>query len=304
MDYFTDILMTLLGELIERTVETKNNPKILLRRNESVAEKMLTNWFAFLLYDFIKDCAGTPLYILFLSLKQQIYKGPVDALTCEARYSLSEDKLIRQSIDYDSITVRVQLQDFDQEKQSHEARPHQEMLVKVLSCDSITQVKEKILDAFFKGFPFSKRPHADDLDLVYIAAEWNNKSSRLILYDEDKTSKIDSDDYKRLNTLSHYKITNGSLLVLVPRNNYQLIHSINYANNPDPATTNSYRLLDAVVNSKNAENMTLLSTSSSKGSSSPPTYSKLSTNALNDFNSGGVYSAMNGSSMGMFFFVF
>lgn len=56
------------------------------------------------------------------------------------------------------------------------------------------------------------------------------------------------------------------------------------------------------------ENMTLLS-KSSKGSSSPPTYSKLSANGgLNEFNptaatvsggGGGVYSAMNGSSMGL-----
>jgi hypothetical protein len=44
--------------------------------------------------------------------------------------------------------------------------------------------------------------------------------------------------------------------------------------------------------------MTLLS-KSSKGSSSPPTYSKLSANGLNDYNQGGVYSAMNGSSMGL-----
>lgn len=109
LDYFTDILMTLLAELIEKLIDTKNNPKILMRRNESVAEKMLTNWFAFLLYDFIRDCAGTPLYILFLSIKQQIYKGPVDAITCEARYSLSEDKLIRQSIDYEPMTIRAQL---------------------------------------------------------------------------------------------------------------------------------------------------------------------------------------------------
>lgn len=96
-------MLTLVAELIEKVIESKNNPKILFRRNESIAEKMLSNWFAFLLYDFIKECTGTPLYILFLSLKQQIYKGPVDAITSEARYSLSEDKLIRQSIDYDTI---------------------------------------------------------------------------------------------------------------------------------------------------------------------------------------------------------
>ena len=43
--------------------------------------------------------------------------------------------------------------------------------------------------------------------------------------------------------------------------------------------------------------MTLLS-KSSKGSSSPPTYSKLSSSGLNEFSTG-VYSAMNGSSVGL-----
>jgi plexin A len=33
-------------------------------------------------------------------MKQQVDKGPVDAITSEARYSLSEEKLIRQSIDF------------------------------------------------------------------------------------------------------------------------------------------------------------------------------------------------------------
>lgn len=49
--------------------------------------------------------------------------------------------------------------------------------------------------------------------------------------------------------------------------------------------------------------MTLLS-KSSKGSSSPPTYSKLSTNGSNEYNSGGVYSAMNGSSLGLTEYLF
>lgn len=61
---------------------------------------MLTAWFTFLLYKFMKECAGEPLYLLFRAMKQQVDKGPVDAITSEARYSLSEEKLIRQSIDF------------------------------------------------------------------------------------------------------------------------------------------------------------------------------------------------------------
>ena len=38
--------------------------------------------------------------MLFKAVKQQVEKGPVDAVTGEARYSLSEDKLLRQAVDF------------------------------------------------------------------------------------------------------------------------------------------------------------------------------------------------------------
>lgn len=46
MEYCTDILKTLLAELIERTVEKQRSvsPKILFRRSESIAERLLTLW--------------------------------------------------------------------------------------------------------------------------------------------------------------------------------------------------------------------------------------------------------------------
>jgi len=48
------VLKTLLAELIERAMDCGNHPKLLLRRTDSVAEKMLTNWFTFLLYRFLQ----------------------------------------------------------------------------------------------------------------------------------------------------------------------------------------------------------------------------------------------------------
>lgn len=50
-----------------------------------------------------KECAGEPLFMLFCAIKQQMEKGPIDAITGEARYSLSEDKLIRQQIEYKTL---------------------------------------------------------------------------------------------------------------------------------------------------------------------------------------------------------
>ncbi|GIY30140.1 hypothetical protein CEXT_325981 [Caerostris extrusa] len=85
MEYCTDILKTLLAELIEKCMEGKSHPKLLLRRTESVAEKMLSAWFTFLLFKFLRECAGEPLFMLYRAIKQQVDKGPVDAVSSEAR---------------------------------------------------------------------------------------------------------------------------------------------------------------------------------------------------------------------------
>ncbi|KAM6982887.1 plexin-A1-like isoform 1-T1 [Tautogolabrus adspersus] len=205
MEYATGVLKQLLSDLIDRNLESKNHPKLLLRRTESVAEKMLTNWFTFLLYKFLKECAGEPLFMLYCAMKQQMEKGPIDAITGEARYSLSEDKLIRQQIDYKTLTLHCV-------NPENENAP--EVTVKCLNCDTITQVKEKLLDAVYKGSPYSQRPKASDMDL-----EWRQgRMARIILQDEDVTTKIDN-DWKRLNTLAHYQVTDGSVIALVPKQN-------------------------------------------------------------------------------------
>uniref|UniRef100_A0A3B4CWW1 Plexin-A1 n=1 Tax=Pygocentrus nattereri TaxID=42514 RepID=A0A3B4CWW1_PYGNA len=205
MEYATGVLKQLLSDLIDKNLESKNHPKLLLRRTESVAEKMLTNWFTFLLYKFLKECAGEPLFMLYCAIKQQMEKGPIDAITGEARYSLSEDKLIRQQIDYKTLTLHCV-------NPENETAP--EVTVKCLNCDTITQVKEKLLDAVYKGSPYSQRPKAGDMEM-----EWRQgRMARIILQDEDVTTKIDN-DWKRLNTLAHYQVIDGSVIALVPKQN-------------------------------------------------------------------------------------
>ncbi|XP_065279573.1 plexin-A4 isoform X1 [Emys orbicularis] len=229
LEYATDVLKQLLADLIDKNLESKNHPKLLLRRTESVAEKMLTNWFTFLLYKFLKECAGEPLFSLFCAIKQQMEKGPIDSITGEARYSLSEDKLIRQQIDYKTLEPCAEgvpclpqgcgsshcpsvslLQVLSCVNPDNVNSP--EIPVKILNCDTITQVKEKILDAIFKNVPCSHRPKAADMDL-----EWRQVSgARMILQDEDITTKIEN-DWKRLNTLAHYQVPDGSVVALVSK---------------------------------------------------------------------------------------
>jgi len=59
------------------------------------------DWYA------IQGSASEPLYMLYLASKHQVERGPVDALTGESKYSLSEDRLIRQQIDYRLLVCTV-----------------------------------------------------------------------------------------------------------------------------------------------------------------------------------------------------
>uniref|UniRef100_A0A2K5R407 Plexin-A3 n=1 Tax=Cebus imitator TaxID=2715852 RepID=A0A2K5R407_CEBIM len=202
LDYATGLLKQLLADLIEKNLESKNHPKLLLRR---FSEGALGGWAGTQLCtsSWLQECAGEPLFLLYCAIKQQMEKGPIDAITGEARYSLSEDKLIRQQIDYKTLTLHCVCPENEGSAQ---------VPVKVLNCDSITQAKDKLLDTVYKGIPYSQRPKAEDMDL-----EWRQgRMTRIVLQDEDVTTKIEC-DWKRLNSLAHYQVTDGSLVALVPK---------------------------------------------------------------------------------------
>uniref|UniRef100_A0AAX7VCV2 Plexin-B1 n=1 Tax=Astatotilapia calliptera TaxID=8154 RepID=A0AAX7VCV2_ASTCA len=195
LEYFTDILKTLLNDLVEQYVA--KNPKLMLRRTESVVEKLLTNWMSICLFTFLRESAGESFYMLFRAIKHQVDKGPVDAVTGKAKYTLNDNRLLREDVEYRTLTVPA----------------------KVLDCDTITQVKEKLLEQTWKGTSFSQRPHIDSLHL-----EWRaGVAGHLILSDEDLTSVVQG-SWKRLNTLQHYKVPDGATVALVPRNNKHHLH--------------------------------------------------------------------------------
>jgi plexin A len=102
MEYATDILQSLLHKLINKSVGCKH-PQLMLRRTETVVEKMLSNWMALCMYNYLKDHVGPSLFLLFKAIKYQIEKGPVDSLTHDARYSLSEERLLREPIDFSVV---------------------------------------------------------------------------------------------------------------------------------------------------------------------------------------------------------
>uniref|UniRef100_A0A8C8H9K8 Plexin-B1 n=1 Tax=Oncorhynchus tshawytscha TaxID=74940 RepID=A0A8C8H9K8_ONCTS len=213
LEYFTDILKTLLNDLVVQYVA--KNPKLMLRRTESVVEKLLTNWMSICLFTFLRDTAGESFYMLFRAIKHQVDKGPVDAVTGKAKYTLNDNRLLREDIEYKTLV------------RAHTAHTNPDLCnitapAKVLDCDTITQVKEKVLEQAWKGMSFSQRPHTDSLHL-----EWRaGMAGHLILSDEDLTSVVQG-SWKRLNTLQHYKVPDGATVALVPRNSKH-IHNDNH----------------------------------------------------------------------------
>ncbi|XP_072097970.1 plexin-B2-like [Mobula birostris] len=213
LEYYTDIMRTLLLELMEQYVA--KNPKLMLRRSETVVERMLSNWMSICLYQFLKDSAGEPLYRLFKGLKHQVEKGPVDAELKKAKYTLNDTGLLGEDVEYHVLTLNVIVQ----------GDPGESMPVKVLSCDSITQVKEKILDQVYRNIPFSQRPARESVVL-----EWRPGSTGQILSDLDVTSEREG-KWRRINTLKHYNVRDFSTVILVrsshaqqPDDHQQIIH--------------------------------------------------------------------------------
>lgn len=109
----------------------------------------------------MKEVAGEPLYMLFRAIKYQVNKGPVDAVTGKAKRTLNDGRLLREDVEYRPLTLMVLVRGVGPGGGSETQR----IPARVLDTDTITQVKEKILDQVYKGVPFSQRPSVHTLDL-------------------------------------------------------------------------------------------------------------------------------------------
>uniref|UniRef100_A0A3Q2CJG7 Plexin b2a, tandem duplicate 1 n=1 Tax=Cyprinodon variegatus TaxID=28743 RepID=A0A3Q2CJG7_CYPVA len=180
LEYYTDIMRTLLLELMDEHVQNKN-PKLMLRRSETVVERMLCNWMSICLYQFLRDTAGEPLYKLFKALKHQVEKGPVDARLKKAKYTLNDTGLLGDDVEY-SVLVSS----------------HLETLRFLLL---VNRTKQQLLICPARSV------------CVCVCVCWRPGSTGQILSDLDLTSQKEG-RWKRLNTLAHYNVRDNATLVL------------------------------------------------------------------------------------------
>ncbi|KFD65944.1 hypothetical protein M514_03899 [Trichuris suis] len=212
MQYLTEVVMALLRRLISKCAQSKH-PQLMLRRTESVVEKMLANWIALCLYDYLQGPAGSSLFLLFKALKHQTEKGPIDAVTADARYCLSEDRLLKEQVDYEPVLLRVLPPQGDGSSSSSSppssSSCRQDPVVcRVLTCDAIRQVKAKVLDCLYRNTAYSAQPSVNDIDL-----EWHSRQGSILLREHMRTS----DMCGRLNTVKDYRLPNNALIVVLMR---------------------------------------------------------------------------------------
>ncbi|XP_009953466.1 PREDICTED: plexin-C1, partial [Leptosomus discolor] len=200
--YLTHILEVLTKDLMEQSSNVQ--PKLLLRRTESVVEKLLTNWMSVCLSGFLRETIGEPFYLLVTTLNQRINKGPVDAITCKALYTLNEDWLLWQVSEFKTVTLNII---FEKIPENESGDACQTIQVNVLDCDTIGQAKEKSLQAFLNKNGFLYGLQLDEIGLELVSEEQQRE-----LLDIDGSSEVMEDGIRKLNTISHYEISNGATI--------------------------------------------------------------------------------------------
>ncbi|XP_070611938.1 plexin-C1 [Erythrolamprus reginae] len=200
--YLTNILEVLTKDLMEQS--SNMQPKLMLRRTESVVEKLLTNWMSVCLSGFLRETVGEPFFLLVTTLNQRIIKGPVDVISCKALYTLNEDWLLWQAPEFSTVVLNVVFENI-QENESSGAT--QNIQVKILDCDTIGQAKEKILQAFL-----NKNGSLYGLQLREMGLTLKSGSQAKELLDIDGSSVLLENGITKLNTISHYGISDGATI--------------------------------------------------------------------------------------------
>ena len=187
-------------------------------------EKLLVNALAVTMEQSLSEHCGNKLFLLVNAIKSQIERGPVDHYTHEARYTLAEERLLKQQIEFEVINLIV--------FRVHGLNEKSEYQVKVLDCDCITQVKSKIIDVVYKNVPASKRPETANVILEHSYSlkrkigpdggtlQLNGQlagqpiyGQNIILEDDDDTTRT-VNNWRQINTVKYYQLTNNSIVTM------------------------------------------------------------------------------------------
>ncbi|XP_028306495.1 plexin-C1-like isoform X2 [Gouania willdenowi] len=238
--YLTEVMVVLLKVLMQKN--SNMQPKLLLRRTESTVEKLLTNWMSICLYGFVREHVGQHLFLMVSAISQQICKGPVDCVTEKALYTLSEDWLLWQAPDFSSLRLKVLF------AVGTDGGVSEPLEVGVLSCDTVEQVKEKILSTFKSkfGFPFSTSPRD-------ACIEYEKNGTFIPLEEVDASSEVIG-EVTMLNTLKHYKVGDGETVKVVSKKGHPTVSPQGSVKDDENFSGKYFHLIDPEVDENQRKN--------------------------------------------------
>ncbi|XP_076112616.1 plexin-B3-like [Mytilus galloprovincialis] len=198
MRLYFELVHCLLVDLIQTS--TKKSQKSLFRRLDSITMRLMVNWLQTGLYKQLKSHSGMQLFMLYKAVQTIIEMAPVDALTANSKNTIAEEKLLKMRIEHQTLTLQIDLN----------GNSDQHYPVKVLDCDTVSQVKQKCCAQIYKNKPASEIPHNEELSL-----EWQEgRSGKLTLNDIDNTSDRNN-GLICLNTLKHYMVRDNCRMALM-----------------------------------------------------------------------------------------
>ncbi|XP_063952485.1 plexin-B1-like [Lytechinus pictus] len=195
--HFTDVLLSLVEDEIRKASESRRRMDALFINTETITERLLSSWFALVMFSYMETYTFYPLYMLYQAIKTQTEKGPIDEGTGEAYYTLEYSKLFDQIIQFHSLALDVVDED-----------GHIYLHVSALDVDTVKQVKKKVLDSMWReGYCLLPRD-VDAVDVVWV--QGNGQSVLLQETSEGQGKTI-------ANTITSYGIRNGDCVALIPK---------------------------------------------------------------------------------------
>ncbi|CAG2203344.1 PLXNB [Mytilus edulis] len=198
MRLFFELIHCLLIDMIRSS--TKKQQKLLFRRFDSIPLRLIVNWLQIGLYRQLTSHSGMQLFMLYKAIQTVIEMGPIDALTGNSKNTIAEEKLLKMKIENRVMTLQIDLN----------GNSDQHYPVKVLDCDTISQVKQKCCSQIYKNKPASEIPHINELSLEC----HGGRAGKLTLNDIDIIS-VRNNGFVSLNTLKHYMVTDNSSMALM-----------------------------------------------------------------------------------------
>eukprot|EP00040_Diaphanoeca_grandis_P021904 m.117124 g.117124 ORF g.117124 m.117124 type:complete len:2112 (-) comp28558_c0_seq1:102-6437(-) len=215
-EYSFKVLRALLSQVL-LLPSTKKNPKLVMRRTESIAEKFVSCWLAQELYPWLTEKVGEPLYELLQALRVQSEKGVIDAVSGAAMYTLNANKLMKEHVPFELLEISVSLP-------ADSASAQADVTITVTSQDTPRQCLAKIVAAAGHGADVSLV--VKDLAAVELV-EYGWPESGRLLTDLDDNCVVDTTlNLVRYHTLASLGIQSGAKLKVVVKPETQRRQSV------------------------------------------------------------------------------